>query len=98
MATSPTLLVPITKLNAMKQVLFLFITLCSLSQLYAQRVVKGHVTDAATNSGLPGVSVAPKGAGGGTTTNSNGDFTIQVSGNEAVLVFSFVGFVSQEVP
>ena len=46
---------------------------------------------------LPGVNVLIKGTARGTTTDSNGSYDIQVSGEET-LVFSFIGYIQQEVP
>src|SRR5688572_5107652 len=48
-------------------------------------------------SGLPGVNVVLKGTTAGTTTDSEGTFAINVPGEEAVLVFSFIGYETQEV-
>ncbi|CAN5595648.1 SusC/RagA family TonB-linked outer membrane protein [soil metagenome] len=60
------------------------------------QVVKGSVVD---NAGLalPGVSVVVKGTTQGTSTDNKGEFSINVPSGEAVLVFSFIGFVKQEV-
>lgn len=57
------------------------------------------VTGTVTNKGvpLPGVSVTIKGSRIGTTTDENGHFSIKVNDN-AVLVFSMVGFTRQEIP
>ncbi|GAB3280691.1 TonB-dependent receptor [Larkinella harenae] len=46
---------------------------------------------------LPGVSIIMKGTQRGTTTDGNGQFRISVPDKSAVLVFSFVGYLSQEV-
>lgn len=46
---------------------------------------------------LPGVSIKIKGSDVGTQTKSDGSYTLNVPDNNAVLVFSFVGFVTQEV-
>lgn len=46
---------------------------------------------------LPGVSIKIKGSDIGTQTKVDGSYTLNVPDNNAVLVFSFVGFVSQEV-
>lgn len=64
----------------------------------AEKIVKGKVIDAANNSTLPGVNVVVKGTSTGTSTDADGNFTISVPSETSVLVFSFVGFVSQEVP
>jgi TonB-linked SusC/RagA family outer membrane protein len=46
---------------------------------------------------LPGVTVTVKGKGNGTVTDTEGRFTISVPGNDAVLVFSYVGYFQKEV-
>jgi len=57
--------------------------------------VKGSVTNAKGEK-LPGVNIAVKGSTRGTSTNSNGEFTLAVPDNKTVLVFSFVGYKAQE--
>ena len=46
---------------------------------------------------LPGVSVTVKGATVATLTDGNGRYSITVPGNDAVLVYSFLGFAPQEI-
>ena len=58
--------------------------------------VSGTVIDPADGSSLPGVSVVEKGTTNGTSTDISGNYTLSVSPN-ATLVFSFVGYKSQEV-
>ncbi|HEX2533055.1 MAG TPA: TonB-dependent receptor [Chitinophagaceae bacterium] len=58
--------------------------------------VTGRVTGAGGEA-LAGVSVSIRGTSTGTTTDAGGNFTITVPDENAVLVFSFVGFASQEV-
>ncbi|WP_442892813.1 SusC/RagA family TonB-linked outer membrane protein [Emticicia sp. 17c] len=62
-----------------------------------ERTVKGRVTEAEKSEGLPGVSVVIKGTTKGTTTDADGAYSIVVPDNQSVLVFSIVGFESQEV-
>jgi len=59
-------------------------------------VVNGKVTDN-TGVGLPGVSVLVKGTSSGTATNADGAFTLSVPDQNSVLIFSFIGFATQEV-
>ena len=59
------------------------------------RTVKGKVTDG-SGEGLPGVSVMVKGTTSGAATNFDGTFELNVP-DGATLVFSFVGYVPQEV-
>lgn len=63
--------------------------------LWAQTQVSGIVTDA-SEAPLPGVSVSVKGTRTGTTTGADGRYSISVPAN-ATLVFSIVGYASQEV-
>ncbi len=57
--------------------------------------VRGRVTD--KNGPMSGATVAEKGKSSSTTTNFNGDFEITVSGPDAVLVISNVGYRTQEI-
>ncbi|GAA4442212.1 TonB-dependent receptor [Ravibacter arvi] len=58
--------------------------------------IQGTVTDD-KGEGLPGVSVLVKGTQQGTTTDVTGKFVVSVPDRDAVLVFSFVGYLSQEI-
>ncbi|GAB3334701.1 TonB-dependent receptor [Larkinella ripae] len=62
----------------------------------AEITVAGRVTDD-KGDGLPGVNVVIKNTTRGVTTNAQGEFQISVPDPSAVLVFSFVGFQTQEV-
>jgi len=59
--------------------------------------VTGTVTDE-TGEPLPGVSILEKGTTNGTVTDLDGKFTISVASEKSVLVFSFIGMTTQEVP
>lgn len=59
--------------------------------------VNGTVRDE-NNQPLPGVNVLEKGTTNGTTTDVNGRFSFSVQGQNSVLVFSFIGYTTQEVP
>lgn len=58
--------------------------------------VKGVITDE-TGEKLPGVSVTLKGSTKGTSTDLDGSYVIDVPDSKAVLVFSYIGFISQEI-
>lgn len=58
--------------------------------------VSGRVIDQ-QGGGLPGVSIVLKGTQRGTTTNANGNFNITVPDDKAILVFSSIGFIKQEI-
>lgn len=61
-------------------------------------LVSGTVRDQTTQAGMPGVNVLLKGTTVGTVTDVNGQYSISVQNSDAVLVFSFIGYSSQEVP
>jgi len=61
-------------------------------------VVTGKVTSKADKTGLPGVTIQIKGTQTGAFTNSEGAYRIEVPENNSVLIFSFVGFETIEVP
>jgi TonB-linked SusC/RagA family outer membrane protein len=63
---------------------------------FAAGPVTGQVIDD-TGQPLPGVSVTVKGTSTGVTTGNDGRFTINVANDNDTLVFSFVGFATQEV-
>src|SRR5258708_21027523 len=61
------------------------------------QIIKGRVTDV-TGKALPGVSVAIKGTSSGTTTDGEGRFSIHAPDANMVLLFSYIGFTTQEIP
>lgn len=71
----------------------LLMTLCLHAQ---QRTVTGKVTDGSDGTALPGVSILVKGTSTGTASDASGNYSINVSPGD-ILVFSFIGFASQEV-
>lgn len=98
-----------TKLNA----LFLFISIFTLqsknvysstfdikspahSNILQQATIKGTVLDS-NGQPLPGASIVEKGTNNGAQTDFDGKFSLNVSNSKAVLVISFVGFITQDV-
>lgn len=75
---------------------FLFIMIASVAS-YAQQSITGTVLDGDTKESLPGVNVAVKDGVGGDFTSRDGKFTIKVSKLPTTLVFSFIGFETQEI-
>ncbi len=66
--------------------------------LFAQNItVKGKITSQDDGTGLPGVSIVVKGTSIGTTTDAEGQFSLNAPDQNAVLVFSFIGYKTQEV-
>ncbi|MEY4610955.1 MAG: hypothetical protein RL246_1274 [Bacteroidota bacterium] len=66
-------------------------------QSFAQdRLISGKITSSEDGSGIPGVSVSIKGTSKGTSSDADGNYKISVAG-AAVLSYSSIGFISQEV-
>lgn len=80
-----------------KKLLFMLSSfLCICVGAFAQVSVSGKVTDA-TGNALEGVTISVKGTTNSTTTLENGMFSLtNVPSTSSVLVFSFVGFATQE--
>lgn len=74
--------------------------LIGISAASAQSSIKitGTITSEADGGSLPGVNVVIKGTQGGTVSDINGTFSLDVPNRDAVLVFSFIGFDSVEIP
>ncbi len=81
--------------HPVKCMFFLLGCLLISGNLLAQQI-SGTVTSSKDGSSLPGVSVIVKGTTSGTTTDANGKFSISAPAR-STLVFSFVGYTSQEV-
>ena len=62
----------------------------------AERLILGKVTDE-KGEGLPGVNILEKGTTKGAISNGDGKFSISVSDEKSILIFSFVGHVTKEV-
>lgn len=78
-----------------KAILIICMTLLMVSGASA-RVITGTVTDESNNP-LPGVNILLKGTQTGTITDINGSFSITVPESGATLVFSYIGYIAQEV-
>jgi len=73
----------------------LSVLLCA-PQAFAQKVVKGRVVDA-QNQPVISAGVQEKGTSNGTVTDLNGEYTLTTKGSSPVLVFSSIGYATQEV-
>jgi TonB-linked SusC/RagA family outer membrane protein len=74
------------------------LALVAVSQLAIaqQRTVTGRVVSSEDQSGLPGVNILVKGTTNGTITDADGKYSINVPSANDVLVFSYVGYSTQE--
>tara|TARA_R110002096_G_C14654152_1_gene726765 strand:- start:4168 stop:7254 length:3087 start_codon:yes stop_codon:yes gene_type:complete len=75
-------------------ILFLIGAIFSGSDLYAQ-TVSGVISD--INGPLPGVNIIVKGTTKGAATDFDGNYLIEIDNSNAVLVFSSIGYFSQEI-
>jgi TonB-linked SusC/RagA family outer membrane protein len=80
-----------------KSLLWTLVLSACFGQALAQKKVSGKVMDQEDNIGLPGVTVTIKGTTTGTATDIDGNYSINIEGNNPVLVFSFIGKESKEV-
>ncbi|ARK10955.1 SusC/RagA family TonB-linked outer membrane protein [Fibrella sp. ES10-3-2-2] len=82
------------KLLLIAQLLLCFISVPLLAQ---DRVITGRVTSAEDGAAMPGVNISIKGTTRGVTSDVDGQYRISVPSGTVRLIYSFIGFVSQEV-
>ena len=83
-------------LRLMARALFLFLLLTSVGA-FAQTKISGKVVDA-QGIALPGVSIVIKGTSVGTISSAQGTYSLNVPNRSGTLVYSFIGFTTQEIP
>lgn len=76
--------------------LFVMIAFCSAFAFGQGQTVSGKIIDD-QGQPIPGANILEKGTANGTVTDASGSYTMNVSGANAILVISFIGFKSQEV-
>ena len=83
----------------MKKLIFIFLSVLLVNAGMAQTRVTGKVTDSEDGSPVPYAVVVIKGLRGvGTNTDADGNYSLSNVPPDAVLVFSYVGYKTQEVP
>jgi TonB-dependent starch-binding outer membrane protein SusC len=78
----------------LSMLLALSAAICAMAQ---DVTVSGRVISGEDQSSLPGVNVLVKGSAIGTVTDIDGNYRLTVAGTDAVLIFSSVGFATEEV-
>lgn len=73
-------------------------TLISTQVVAQSRTIRGKVTGSDDGLPLPGVTILIKGTTSGASTDAEGNYSLSVSSSDAVLVFRYLGYVTQEVP
>ena len=75
-----------------------FVFALSISTLVAQtRTITGKITASSDDTGIPGVNIQVRGTQKGTSSNSSGTYSLEVSGVSPVLSFTSIGFDAQEI-
>ena len=77
-------------------IVFLFTAFQGYSQ--QSHPVSGLITDHQTGESLVGVSIHVKGTTYGTTTDIEGTYRLEISDPTSILVFSYIGYETQEIP
>lgn len=80
-----------------KLCLLLIALLFGLAGYTQQTTIKGSVHSSRENAPLQGVSIIIKGSAAGTTTDDNGNFSINIPEPKTILIFSYEGFIPQEI-
>ncbi len=62
-----------------------------------QNSVSGTITDAETGEPIPGVNIVIEGTSSGTISGLDGNYSIEVPNDDAVLVYSFVGYLTERI-
>ena len=87
-----------THLKMMNKIFIAFISLCFSSQIIGQNItVSGVVKDLISGESIPGVTVLEKNTYNGVFTDVNGNYTITTSSTSPVILFSFIGYMKQEI-
>ncbi len=83
-------------MEKLRKLILSFFALLASTVMYAQTEISGTVVDA-TGESVIGATVKEKGTSNGTITDFDGNFTIKVN-EGAILVISYIGYQTQEVP
>ncbi len=85
-------------LSSLVTLLVLVVSISVVGPAYGQEFqVRGTVTSGTDGMPLPGASIVEEGTTTGTSTNAQGQYTLEVSGPNTRIVVSFIGFLSQTI-
>jgi len=80
------------------KLLFFSIILISPTIIAQNIEVFGKVSDSETGMPLPGVNIIIEGTNNGTTSDFDGDYSLQVPEENSSLIFSYIGYLEQQIP
>ncbi|MFD1161024.1 SusC/RagA family TonB-linked outer membrane protein [Hwangdonia seohaensis] len=78
------------------KLMFVF-CLFSMQSIQGQNTITGTITDSATGIPLGGANVVEKGTTNGVSTDFDGNYSITVSSQSAILVISYIGYTNREI-
>ncbi len=81
----------------MKKFYLAIVAILTTTMAFSQGTITGTVVDGELGSPLPGATIMLRGTETGTSTDFDGNFTLEVSANSGTLVVSYIGFVTQNV-
>jgi len=81
----------------MKKIYFVMVMFFMTAIAFSQGIITGTVIDE-NDLPLPGASIVVQGTTNGTSTDFDGNFTIEISENAGVLVVSYIGYVTKKIP
>ncbi|WP_338039128.1 carboxypeptidase-like regulatory domain-containing protein [Maribacter litopenaei] len=81
----------------MKKIYFAIAAFLLTATVFSQTTITGTVVDGEMGGPLPGATVVVKGTSNGTSTDFDGNFTIQAATASGTLRVSYIGFITQEV-
>ncbi|AEM70155.1 outer membrane insertion C-terminal signal protein [Allomuricauda ruestringensis DSM 13258] len=81
----------------MKRIYLAFAAIFISAMAFAQGTLTGTVVDGELGGPLPGASVVVKGTSNGTSTDFDGNFTLEVNQNSGTLIVSYIGFIKKQV-
>src|SRR5690625_2542933 len=82
---------------AVASAIIIAIAVLDVSLVHSQSSVTGTVYDAETGGTPPAVNIAIQGTTSGTVTNPSGEYALEVPDQNTVLIFSYVGYTSQQI-
>ncbi|MFS4454594.1 TonB-dependent receptor [Maribacter sp. 2304DJ31-5] len=82
----------------MKKMYLMVVAILIATTAFSQRTITGTVNDGETGLPLPGATILIKGTTNGTSTDFDGNFSIDINQDSGVLVISYIGFITKNVP